>query len=119
MVGEWIRQRMLAREHAGRTGVVAADFALGKLVEEPLAFVVEWLLLRDFAAQVAEIGEPVAGVEWQLRVDLFAEALGEGWAGSVGGDGYLQVAAAHDRREVEVAKRWVVDGVAEDVVVDG
>ena len=72
--------------------------------------------LDDLAAEVAEVGEPVAGVERELRVDLLAEALGERGAGSGGGDGDLEVAAADDGREVEVAEGRVVDGVAEDVV---
>jgi len=104
--------------------VVAADFALGELVEEPLAFFVERFGRYNLAAQVAEIVEPVAGVEGELSVDVFADLLSEGRAGSGGRDGDLEVTATDDRREVEVAEGRVVDGVAEDVlfrsfVVDG
>ena len=119
MVGEGIRECMLSCEEAGGAGVVAADFALSELVEEPFALVVEWFGCDDFAAQIAEVGEPVAGIERKLRVDLFAQSLSERGAGAVGGDGDLQVAAAHDGREVEVAEGRVVDGVAEDVVLGG
>ena len=88
-------------------------------MEEEAAGFVEGLGGYYFAAEVAEVGEPVAGVEGELGVDLFAEALGEGGAGSGGGDGDLEVAAADYGGEVEVAEGWVVDGVAEDVVGGG
>ncbi len=45
--------------------------------------------------------------------------LGEGGAGSRGGDGDLEVSAADDGREVEVAEGWVVDCVAEDAFFGG
>ena len=99
--------------------VVAADFALGEFVEEQAAGFVEGLGGDDLAAEIAEVGEPVAEVEGELGVDLLAEALGEGRAGSGGGDGDLQVSAADYGREVEVAEGWVVDGVAEDTFFGG
>ena len=111
----WIFEGVFAGEEAGGALVEAADFAGGELVEEEFAFFVEGLGLGDFAAEVAEVGEPVAGVEGELGVDLFAEALGKSGRGSGGGDGDLKVAAADDGGEVEVAVGWVVDGVAEDV----
>ena len=110
---------VLAGEDAGGALVEAADLALGELVEEELALVVEGLGGDDLAAEIAEVGEPVAGVEGELGVDLLAELLGEGGAGAGGGDGDLEVAAADDGGEVEVAEGWVVDGVAEDVGGDG
>ena len=110
---------MFAGEGARGATIVAADFAGGKLVEEQAAGLVEGLGGDYFAAEVAEVGEPIAGVEGELLVDFFAEALGEGGRGSGGGDGDLQVAAADDGREVEVAEGRVVDGVADDVVGDG
>ena len=112
-------QGVFTGEGAGGALIVAADLALGELVEEQAAGFVEGLGGDDFAAEVAEVGEPVAGVERELGVDLFAEALGEGGRVSGGGDGDLEVAAADDGREVEVAEGWVVDGVAEDVVGGG
>jgi hypothetical protein len=48
-----------------------------RVVEQLLAGLVQGLQLEDFAAQVAELGEPVAGVERQQGVDLLAQALGE------------------------------------------
>ena len=110
---------VLAGEDAGGALVEAADLAAGELVEEQLALVVEGLGGDDLAAEIAEVGEPVAGVEGELGVDLLAQALGEGGAGAGGGDGDLEVAAADDGGEVEVAEGWVVDGVAEDVGGDG
>jgi hypothetical protein len=110
---------VLAGEGTGGALIVAADFALGELVEEPFALVVEGLGGYDLAAQVAEVGEPVAEVEGELGVELLAEALGEGWAGSGGGDGDLQVSAADYGGEVEVAEGRVIDGVAEDVALGG
>jgi hypothetical protein len=110
---------VLAGEGAGGALVVAADLALGELVEEPLALVVEGLGGYDLAAEVTEVGEPIAEVEGELGVELLAEALGEGWAGSGGGDGDLEVSAADYGGEVEVAEGRVVDGVAEDVALGG
>ena len=105
---------MATGEGARGAGVVAADFAAGELVEEFLARVVERFELEDFAAEAAEFGEPVAGVEREQGVDLLAEALGERGAVAGGGDGDLEVAAADDGREVEVAEGRIVDGVDED-----
>ena len=110
---------MFAGEGAGGALVVAADFALGELVEEPLALFVEGLGCDYFAAEIAEVGEPVSGVEGELGVDLFAQALGEGGAGSGGGDGDLEISAADHGWEVEVAEGWVVDRVAEDTFFGG
>ncbi len=107
---------VLAGEDARRALVESADFTLGELVEEELALFVEGLDLGDFAAEVAEVGEPVSGVEGELGVDLLAEALGECGGGSGGGDCDLEVSAADDGREVEVAEGWVVYGVADDVL---
>ena len=69
---------VFAGEGAGGAAVVAADFAGGELVEQEAAGFVEGLGGYYFAAEVAEVGEPVAGVEGELVVDLLAEALGEG-----------------------------------------
>ena len=46
---------MFAGEGAGGALVVAADFALGELMEEPLALFVEGLDCDDFAAKIAEV----------------------------------------------------------------
>ena len=106
----------VAAGHGARgAGVIAADVALGQLVKEEFAFLVEGFGGNDLTAKVAEVGEPVAEVQGELGVDLLAQALGEGGGCAGGGDGYLEVAAADDGREVEVAEGWVVDGVAEDV----
>jgi hypothetical protein len=110
---------VFAGEGAGGALVVAADLALGELVEEPLALLVEGLGGYYFAAKVAEVGEPVAGVEGELGVDLFAEALGQCGACSGGGDGNLEIATTDYGREVEVAERWIVYGVADDVFCGG
>jgi hypothetical protein len=117
--GQRVGAGVLAGEDAGGALVEAADLAAGELVEEELAFVVEGLGGDDLAAEIAEVGEPVAGVEGELGVDLFAQALREGGAGACGGDGDLKVAATDDGGELEVAEGWVVDGVAEDVGGDG
>ena len=76
--GEGIGAGVFAGEGAGGAAVVAADFAGGELVEEEAAGFVEGFGGYYFAAEVAEVGEPVAGVEGELGVDLLAEALGEG-----------------------------------------
>ena len=83
-------------------------------MQEEAACFVEGLGGDDLAAEVAEVGEPVAEVERKLLVEVFAKLLGERGRVSGGGDGDLQVAAADDGREVEVAEGRVVDGVAED-----
>ena len=110
---------MLASEGARWAAVVAADLAEGELVEEELTLFVEGLHLGDLAAEVAKVGEPVAGIERKLSVDLLPEALGEGGGGSACGDGDLQVAAPDDGRKVKVAEGRIVDGVADDVLRDG
>ena len=46
-------------------------------MQEFFAGFVERLQLEDFAAEVAEFGKPVAGVEREQRVDLLAQALGQ------------------------------------------
>ena len=99
---------------AGGTGIESADFAGGEGVEELLAGLVEGLKLEDLAAEVAEFGEPGAEVERESVVELLAEALSERGGVAGGGDGDLEIAAADERREVEVAVGRVVDGVAED-----
>jgi len=99
--------------------IVAADLALGELVEEPFALVVEGFRGDDLTAEVAEGVEPVTGIERELGVDVFANLLGEGRACSCGRDGDLQVSSADYGREVEVAEGWVVHGVAEDVALAG
>ena len=110
---------VLAGQLAGRALVVATDFALGQLVEQEAAGLVEGFGGDYFAAEIAEVCEPVSGVEGELSVDLFAEALGQGRAGSGGGDSDLEVAAPNYGGEVEVAERWVVYGVAEDSFFGG
>jgi len=105
---------MLPGENAAWTTVIAAYVAAGELVEEFLAGVVEGFELQDFAAEIAEFGEPVAGIEREEGVNLLAQALGERGAVTGGGDGDLKVAATDHGREVEVAEGWVVDGVDQD-----
>ena len=87
---------MGAGELARGACVVAADIAAGKLVEELVAGLVEGLGLEDFAAEIAELGEPVASIEREGGVDLLAQALGERGAFATGGDGDLEVAATDD-----------------------
>ena len=77
-LGMGLVRGVAAGHGAGGAGVEAADVTLGELMEEELALFVEGLGGDDLAAEVAEIGEPVAEVEGELGVDLFAEALGEG-----------------------------------------
>jgi len=84
---------VLAGEGAGGAGVVAADLARGEGVQELVAGFVERLGGKDFAAEVAKLGEPVAGVEWKEFVDLFTKPLGEGRGVASGGDGDLKIAA--------------------------
>ena len=110
---------MLARQHARGAGVVAADLALRQLMKQPLPLLIQRLHLRDLAAKIAQIGQPVADIERQLRVDLFAQPLGERRACSGGRNGDLKIAAPNDRREVEVAKRRIVDRVADDIFLRG
>ena len=107
---------VFAGQQARGALVVAADFALGELVKQPLALIVERLGSHDFTAQIAKVGEPFACIERKLRVDVLADLLGEGRTGAGGRDGDLKVAAPNDGREVEVAEGWVVDGVAEDAL---
>ena len=110
---------MFTGEGAGRALIVTADVALGELVEEPLALFVERLSGYNLAAEIAEVGEPVAGVERELGIDLFAQPLSESGAGTGGGDGDLEISATDDGREVEVAEGWIVDGIADDVFCGG
>lgn len=88
-------------------------------MEEPLSLLVERFGSYDLTPQVAKVVEPVTGIEWELGVDVFADLLSEGGAGSSGRDGDLQITATDDGREVEVAEGRVVDGVAEDVFPRG
>src|SRR5271163_1348759 len=69
---------VFAREGAGGAAVVAAHFAGGKSVEQEAAGFVEGLGGYYFAAEVAQVGEPVCGDEGKLVVDLFAAPLGQG-----------------------------------------
>jgi hypothetical protein len=104
-------------EQAGGALIVAADPTLGELVQEETAGLVERLGGDDFAAEIAEVSEPFAEVKRELFVQLLAELLGQRGRVSCGRDGDLQVAAADNRREVEVAERRVVDGVAKDALL--
>jgi hypothetical protein len=70
---------------------------------------------EDAEAGFAEGAEPMAGIGRGEGVNLFAEALGERGALTGGGDGDLEISAAHDGGIEEVAVGRVVDGVAEDV----
>ena len=88
-------------------------------MQEEASGFVEGLGGDYFAAEVAEVGEPVSEVEGELGVQVFAELLGQGGAGSGGGDGDLEVSALDYRGEVEVAEGWVVHGVAEDAFFGG
>ena len=110
---------MLTCEKPRGALVVAADLSLGELVQEEAAGFVEGFGGDDFTAEVTEVGEPVPEVERELVVQLSAKLLGEGGRVPGGGDGDLEVAATDDRREVEVAERRVVDGVADDAFLGG
>jgi hypothetical protein len=114
-----IFEGMFAREQARGALVIAADLTLGEFMQEKAALLVEGLGGDNLAAEIAEIGEPVAEVKWKLFVELFAELLGECRRVAGGGDGDLQVSAANDGGEVEVAERRVIDGVAEDAGCGG
>src|ERR1700744_799169 len=73
---------------------------------------------EDFAALCSQLCKPGADGLRQLRVDLAAQALGEGGAFSAGGDGYLQWAALHDGSEEEITVGNVIYAVAEDSALD-
>ena len=105
---------MPAGEGAGGAGFVGADVAAGEGMEQLFAGVVEGFELEDLAAEIAELGEPVAGVQGEYGVDLLSEALGESGGVAGGGNGNLEVSAADDGGEVEVAEGRVVDGVDQD-----
>ena len=67
---------------------------------------------ENFAAQLAEVREPRTQICGQLLVDFAAQPLRDGGAFAGGRDGDLQIAAADDRAEEEIAVGNVVDAVA-------
>ena len=74
MAGDWFGSACWrGAQRARGAGVVAADLSAGELVEQLLAGFVQGLELEHFAAEVAEFGEPVAGIEREQRVDLLAQ----------------------------------------------
>jgi len=80
---------VFAGEGAGGAGVIAAYLAAGEGVEELVAGFVQRFKLEDFATEVAELGEPVAGVEREEFVDFFSEFLCKRGGVAGGGDGDL------------------------------
>jgi hypothetical protein len=64
-------------EQARGALIVAADLTLGQLVQEETAGFVERLGGDDLAAEVAEVSEPFAEVEWKLFVQFLAELLSQ------------------------------------------
>ena len=92
-----------------------ADLALGELVKEGLAGLAARMSFQDFAAELAQVLEPWAQVFGQLFVYLAAKSLCDRGAFSGGGDGDLQIAAADDRTEIEIAIGNVIDTVTNDI----
>lgn len=78
-------------------------------MEQELAFFAAWVGGEDFAAKLAEIRQPWTQIGGQLRVDFTAQALREGRAFTGSGDGNLEIAAADDGAEEEIAVGNVVD----------
>src|SRR5580704_17205323 len=110
---------MLTGQHARGTRLVSADLTLSQLVEQPLPLVIQRLHLRDLAAKIAQVGQPVAGVERQLRVDLLAQSLGERGACAGGRDSDLKVPPPYHRRKIKITKPWIIHRVAEDILLSG
>src|ERR1700680_4601297 len=106
---------MLTGEHARRTLLVPADLALSQLMKQPLPLVVQRLHLRNLATKVAQVGQPVAGVERKLRIDLFPQSLGERGARSGGRDSNLKTPPPYHRRKIKIAKRRIIHRIAEDI----
>ena len=112
-----IRERC-AGELARGAGGRVADLAVGEFMEQELARFAAGMGGENFAAKLAEVFEPGAEVVGELLVDFAAQALGKGGAFAGGGDGDLQIAAADDGAEEEVAVGNVVDAVAEDAALE-
>ena len=72
------------------------------------------LRAKDLAGSAEPI-EPGGVFGTELFLEFLAEALGEGGAFAVGGDGDLEIAALDDGAVEEVAVGDVIDGIAEDV----
>jgi hypothetical protein len=72
---------------------------------------------EHFAAEVAKGFKPGAEVAGKLLVDFSAQTLSHGRALAGCRDRDLQVAAADDGAEVEIAIRDIVDAVAEDALL--
>ncbi len=72
------------------------------------------LRAKDFTSGAEPI-EPGGIFGAELFREFLAEALSEGGAFAIGGDGDLEIAALDDGAVVEVAVGGVVDGVAENV----
>src|SRR5580658_1997418 len=93
-------------------------------MQEQPARIAARMNLKNLAAELTQMFKPCAEVFRQLRINLAAEALGDGGAFAGGGDGYLQIATADDGAKKEIAVGNVVDAVARDVssyatLVDG
>ena len=91
---------------------------MGQLVEQELALFAAGMAGENFAAQLAQVGEPGAEILRELLVDFAAETLGEGGAFSGSGDGDLEIAAGDDGAEEKIAVGDVVDAVAEDIALE-
>jgi hypothetical protein len=87
-------------------------------MQEGFACFAAWMQCEDFAAELAEILEPVTKVLRELRIDFAAEALGYCGAFARGGNCDLKIAAADHGAEKEIAVGNVVDAVAWDVASD-
>ena len=74
---------------------------------------------KNVAANLPDRGEPVANVKVEGVFERAAQLLRESRAFSRGGDGNLQVAPAHDSREVEITIRRIVDSVAKNSAAVG
>jgi hypothetical protein len=103
---------MLPRKQTGGALIIGADLALCQFMQQKPARFVQGLGSNDLATQIAKIDQPLAKVQRQLLVQLFPELLGERRRVPGGRDCDLQVPAADDGREVEVAEGRIVDCIA-------
>src|SRR5258705_11820189 len=99
---------MLTRQQARWAPLVAADLALSQLMKQPLPFIIQRLRLRHLTPEIAQVGQPVAGVERQLRIDLFAQSLGERWTRSGRRDSDLKIPPPHNRRKIKITERRII-----------
>src|ERR1700722_20683594 len=74
---------------------------------------------KDFAANLADGGQPITDVQVERVFQRAAKFLGEGRAVSRGGNCDLEISSAHYGREIKITIRRIVDGVAENSTTVG